>query len=115
MEHVACASPELVFYSGPLFCRPARLLLLVLDAFVPGVNFRQEESWIPANSRAFAYYCGHVLVGWIVTALLIAAVFGLYVMFLINREREAAKAAAQPAKPAAAAKSKPAPATVSES
>jgi len=50
----------------------------------------------------------------LLTALLIA-VFGLYVMFLINKEKEAAKAAAQPAKPAAAAKPKPTPATVSES
>ena len=51
----------------------------------------------------------------LLTALLIAAVFGLYVMFLINKEKEAAKAAAHPAKPAAAAKPKPTPATVSES
>ena len=48
----------------------------------------------------------------LLTALLVAAVFGLYVMFMINREREAAKAAAQPAKPAAPAKAKPAPPTV---
>ena len=51
----------------------------------------------------------------LLTALLIAAVFGLYVVFVIHKQMEAAKAAAQPAKPAAAAKPKPAPAAVSES
>ena len=50
----------------------------------------------------------------LLTALLVVAVFGLYVMFLIHRQMEAAKAAAQPAKPAVAAKPKPTPAAVSE-
>jgi hypothetical protein len=52
----------------------------------------------------------------LLTAGLVAAVFGLYVMFMINRELEAQKAAAQPAKPPAPAKAKPAaPAAVTES
>ena len=50
----------------------------------------------------------------LLTALLTAAVFGLYVMFLINREREAQRSAAEPAKTPAPAKAKPAAAAVAE-
>jgi hypothetical protein len=53
----------------------------------------------------------------LLTALLVAAVFGLYVKFMIGRAKaEVAKSAAQPAKAGApAAASKPTPATVSQS
>lgn len=52
----------------------------------------------------------------LLTALLVAAVFGLYVKFMIGRAKEeVSKPAAQPAKAATPAASKPTPATVSQS
>jgi len=72
-------------------------------------------------------YCGWVIASgqaltmdglfMLLTALLVAAVFGLYLKFMIGREIEAQKAAGEPAKPAAPAKAKPAApaATVTES
>jgi hypothetical protein len=51
----------------------------------------------------------------VLTALLVAAVFALYVKFMIGRAKEeVSKAAAQPAKAAPTAASKPTPATVSQ-
>jgi hypothetical protein len=49
----------------------------------------------------------------LLTALLIVAAFALYVMFMINREREALTPPPPP-KPAPAPKAKPAPASVAE-
>jgi hypothetical protein len=87
----------------------AILFLFSLLMIIGGLAF---SGWLFATGQALTVDGLFLLL----TALLIVLVFGLYVMFLINREREAAKAAAQPAKPsAAAAKPKPAPATVSES
>ena len=86
----------------------ACLFLFSLLMIAGGLAF---SLWLIATGQALTVDGLFLLL----TALLIVAVFGLYVMFLINREREKAKAAAQPAKPAAAAKPKPAPATVSES
>jgi hypothetical protein len=52
----------------------------------------------------------------LLTALLVAAVFGLYVKFMIGRAKEeVSKPAAQPAKAATSTASKPTPATVSQS
>jgi hypothetical protein len=51
----------------------------------------------------------------VLTALLVAAVFALYIKFMIGRAKEeVSKAATQPAKAAPAASSKPTPATVSQ-
>ena len=85
----------------------ACLFLFSLLMIVGGLAF---AGWLFATGQAGTVDGLFLLL----TALLIVAVFGLYVMFMINREKEAAKAAAQPAKPVAAAKPKPAPATVSE-
>jgi ABC-type uncharacterized transport system permease subunit len=52
----------------------------------------------------------------VLTALLVAAAFALYVKFMIGRAKEeVAKSATQPAKAAASPASKPTPATVSQS
>lgn len=86
----------------------ACLFLFSLLMIIGGLAF---SGWLIATGQA-ATVDGLFL---LLTALLVVAVFGLYVMFMINREKAAAKAAAQPAKAAAAAKPKPSPATVSES
>jgi heme A synthase len=80
----------------------AFLFLFSLVMIVGGLAF---SGWLVATGQALTVDGLFLLL----TALLVAAVFGLYVMFMINREREAQKAASQPAK-AAPAKSKPAPA-----
>ena len=50
----------------------------------------------------------------LLTALLVALCFALYVMFMIRRAMEAATPAKQPAKAGAAGATKPAPATASQ-
>jgi len=82
------------------------LFLFSLLMIVVGLAF---SGWLFATGQA-ATVDGLFL---LLTALLVAAVFALYAMFAINREKEAAKAAAAPpAKPALASKAKPAPAAV---
>ena len=70
-------------------------------------------AWVVASGQALTMDGLFMML----TALLVAAVFGLYIKFMISRELEAQKAAVEPAKPAAPAKAKPAApaATVTES
>lgn len=69
------------------------------------------SGWIVATGQALTMDGLFMLL----TALLVAAVFGLYVKFMIGREFEAQTAAALPAKAPATSKAKPAPAAVIES
>jgi hypothetical protein len=67
--------------------------------------------WLLVSGQA-GYVDGLFL---LLTCLLTALAFALYLMFMINRANEALKAAAQPVKPApAAAKGAPKPATASQ-
>jgi hypothetical protein len=83
------------------------LFLFSVFMIVAGVA---ATGWLVATGQA-ATVDGLFLV---LTALLTALAFALYLMFMINRAREAAaKPAAQPAK-AAASPAKPAPAPVAQ-
>ena len=78
--------------------------LLVVIASLGG------SGWLLANGQAGTVDGLFLLL----TCLLTAAVFGLYLMFVINRAKESLAAAAKPsAKPAAAATQKSAPAATS--
>lgn len=69
------------------------------------------SGWLVATGQALTVDGLFMLL----TALLVAVAFGLYVVFMIRKELEVQKAAAQPAKTPVPAKAKPAPAAVTES
>lgn len=84
--------------------------VLFLFSIVMVIVSLAAAGWLLVSGQA-GYVDGLFL---LLTCLLAALAFGLYLMFMINRARESLKAAAKPAKTPAAAKGAPKPATSSQ-
>jgi hypothetical protein len=85
-----------------------RAILFLFSCFMVLVSLA-ASAWLLVSGQAGSVDGLFLLL----TCLLVAAAFGLYLMFMINRAKESLQPAAQPAKAATAPKAAPKPATSS--
>jgi len=59
------------------FTPPFNAVIYAIDTFIPVIDLKQADAWLPIRSWLWAYWWLHTAAGWVLTSLLAVGLSGL--------------------------------------